>query len=135
MVGPVCPRVDVARSLDRARRVRDLGEARGNETVDTERHLAALLIQSDQEALGDLRRLVLEPLAGLKPGSAERLRLTLRSWLLYQGRRGEVAADLFVHPQTVRYRMAQIRELFGDRLQDPTEIRDLVIALDESGPH
>ena len=41
------------------------------------------------------------------------------SWLLHHGRREEVAAALFVHPQTVRYRMGQLRELYGDRLDDP----------------
>ena len=41
-----------------------------------------------------------------------------------------VAADrLHVHPQTVRYRMSQIRELFGERLQDPDEVLALLIAL------
>ena len=30
----------------------------------------------------------------------------------------EVATALFVHPQTVRYRMTQLRDLFGDRLTD-----------------
>ncbi|WP_278258527.1 helix-turn-helix domain-containing protein [Nocardioides convexus] len=35
------------------------------------------------------------------------LRETLRAWLLHQGRRDEVAAALFVHPQTIRYRMNQ----------------------------
>ena len=39
------------------------------------------------------------------------------------------AAALFVHPQTVRYRMGQIREAFGDRLDDPDVVRTLVIAL------
>ena len=63
------------------------------------------------------------------PATAERLAETLRSWLLHQGRRDDVAADLFVHAQTVRYRMGQIRELFGDRLDDPRVVLDLTIAL------
>jgi len=53
----------------------------------------------------------------------------LRSWLLHQGRRDAVAAELHVHPQTVRYRMAQVREAYGDRLTDPDVVRDLVIGL------
>ena len=61
--------------------------------------------------------------------AAERLAETLRSWLLHQGRREEVAADLVVHPQTVRYRMTQLRELYGDRLTDPTTVLELTIAL------
>ena len=45
------------------------------------------------------------------------------------GRRELIAAHLFVHPQTVRYRMAQLRELFGDRLDDPEEVLRLTMAL------
>ena len=55
----------------------------------------------------------------LRPATAEKLAETLRAWLLHQGRRDDVAAALFVHPQTVRYRMGQLRELYGDRLDDP----------------
>ena len=77
--------------------------------MDTETHLATLLIQSDPEALADLRRRALEPLSELRPSAAERLEQTLRSWLLHQGRRDDVAAELMVHPQTVRYRMTQLR--------------------------
>ena len=54
---------------------------------------------------------------------------TLRAWLLHQGRRDDVAARLFVHPQTVRYRMGQLRELYGDRLEDPATVLDLTLAL------
>jgi DNA-binding PucR family transcriptional regulator len=54
---------------------------------------------------------------------------TLRSWLLHHGRRELIAGHLFVHPQTVRYRMTQLRELFGDRLDDPEEVLRLTVAL------
>ena len=65
----------------------------------------------------------------LRDSSAEKLTETLRSWLLHHGRRDAVAAELFVHPQTVRYRMGQLREVFGDRLEDPRSILELTIAL------
>ena len=61
--------------------------------------------------------------------SSERLAETLRAWLLLQGRRELVAEALHVHPQTVRYRMGQVRELLGDRLQDPDAVLELVLAL------
>ena len=77
------------------------------------------MLGADPDALADLRARVLAPLAGLRPAPGEQLAETLRSWLLHQGRREQVAAELFVHPQTVRYRMGQLRELFGDRLDDP----------------
>jgi DNA-binding PucR family transcriptional regulator len=65
----------------------------------------------------------------LRPSAAEKLTDTLRAWLLHQGRRDEVASALFVHPQTVRYRMGQLRELYGDRMDDPAFIREASIAL------
>jgi DNA-binding PucR family transcriptional regulator len=34
-----------------------------------------------------------------------------------------------VHAQTVRYRMTQLRELYGDRLNDPRTILELTVAL------
>ena len=67
----------------------------------------------------DLRARALAPLDELRDSSAEKLTETLRSWLLHHGRRDAVAAELFVHPQTVRYRMGQLREVFGDALEDP----------------
>ena len=128
-VGPARPWTAVAASVRRAGRARDLIPAPGDEALDTEAHLATLLLGSDAEALADLRRRVLEPLSELRPNAAERLEQTLRSWLLHQGRRDDVAADLTVHPQTVRYRMTQLRELYGDRLRDPATVLELVIAL------
>ena len=40
-----------------------------------------------------------------------------------------VAAELDVHPQTVRYRVKQLRELFGERLEDPEARFELSLAL------
>ena len=40
-----------------------------------------------------------------------------------------MAAELFVHPQTVRYRMTRLRELYGDRLRDPDWLALLTVAL------
>jgi len=45
---------------------------------------------------------------------------TLLAWLTSSGRSApEVATSLGIHPQTVRYRMHQLFEMFGDRLNDP----------------
>jgi DNA-binding PucR family transcriptional regulator len=40
-------------------------------------------------------------------------------WLAEQGRLGQVARRLNIHPQTARYRIARLRELFGPELDDP----------------
>jgi DNA-binding PucR family transcriptional regulator len=36
---------------------------------------------------------------------------------------------LHVHPQTVRYRLGQLRELFGDALDEPEQRFALMLAL------
>ena len=84
---------------------------------------------ADAEALADLRAQVLAPLDDLGPTARHKLTETLRSWLLHQGRREQVATELFVHAQTVRYRMTQLRELYGARLDDPRTVLELTIAL------
>jgi hypothetical protein len=124
VVGPAKPWRDARTSYDRAVRVREAGWGE-----DTESHLVRLVLGADPEARADLRTAVLAPLSDLRPGTAEKLTETLRSWLLHHGRRDEVAADLFVHPQTVRYRMGQLRDLYGDRLEDPATVLALTVAL------
>jgi hypothetical protein len=127
-IGPPQSWASVRTSYRRALRARAL-DLPTMEPVDTELHLAALVVTSDPEALADLRQRVLAPLDSLRPATAERLIETLREWLLHLGRRDEVAAALHVHPQTVRYRMGQLRGLYGPALDNPETIRDLTIAL------
>ena len=120
------PAVDPVRaSYLRAVRARHLSAG----VVDTDERLVELVLGADGEAAEDLRRRALAPLGEPGSGAAQRLAATLRSWLLNQGRRDAVAAELFVHPQTVRYRMNQIRQLYGDRLNDPDTILELTVAL------
>jgi DNA-binding PucR family transcriptional regulator len=97
--------------------------------VDSEDHLVALVLGADGEALEDLRARALAPLSVLRPTTAARLAETLCSWLLHQGRRDAVAAALHVHPQTVRYRMTQLRQLYGPALDDPHTVLELIVAL------
>ena len=128
IVGPSRPWLVVQASYGRAVRARQL-LAGGDDALDTDEHLVELVLGADQDAADDLRRRALAPLATLRPSAAERLAETLRSWLLHQGQRDAVAADLFVHAHTVRYRMNQLRELSGERLNDPTMILELIVAL------
>jgi len=122
--GPAKPWLDARVSYQRALRAR----AAGLET-DTDKALVSLVLDADAEARADLRAIVLAPLAELRPTTAEKLTDTLRSWLLHQGRREEIAAELFVHPQTVRYRVGQLREVYGERLEDPRWLLALTVAL------
>ena len=130
VVGPPRPWTQVRSSYDRAARTVALtASSREAGPVDSEEHLADLVLGADPEALADLRARVLEPLAELPTATRDRLAETLLCWLLHQGRREKVAAEMHVHAQTVRYRMGQLRELYGDRLADPSTVRDLVLAL------
>jgi hypothetical protein len=133
VVGPPRPwtqaRASYLRALRTLRLVAGPDGAGGDGPVDSERHLAELVVSADPDALADLRAAVLAPLHGLRPAAAARLAETLRSWLVHQGRREAVAEDLHVHAQTVRYRMGQLRELYGGRLDDPRTVLELVIAL------
>lgn len=130
VAGPARPWLRVRESFDRAvRTLRLPGLPSVKDVVDTEDHLATLVLTADPQALADLRARVLEPLSAARDLSAAKLAETLRSWLRHQGRREEVAAELFIHPQTVRYRMTRLRELYGDRLRDPEWISALTIAL------
>ena len=137
VVGPTVPWLDVASSYQRALRCHALPAFRGSsggpgESVDTESRLAELVLSADPAALADLRAQVLAPLGSLRPAAVEKLTETLRSWLLHHGRREDIAAELFVHGQTVRYRMSQLREVYGDRLDDPSFVLDATLALGPS---
>jgi hypothetical protein len=92
-------------------------------------HLDAIIVHRDDRLLRVLRTQVLAPLADSTAGSRERLSETLVSWLRHMGDRQAVAAELHVHPQTVRYRIGKLHELFGDDLDDPDVRGKLLLAL------
>lgn len=125
VLGPARPWTRVHESYARA--VRAIGLHEG--LVDTDAALPELVLHADPGALADLRTAALAPFDEVTDGAAERLTETLRAWLLLQGRRELVAESLHVHPQTVRYRMNQVRDLYGDRLNDPDEVLAILLAL------
>ena len=87
-------------------------------------------VGAESQALDDLAELRLAPLTGLRPASRQKLAETLYAWLRHWGQRApRVAEDLNVHPQTVGYRLAQLRELFGDALDDPQVRFELELVL------
>ncbi|MGL5811228.1 MAG: PucR family transcriptional regulator [Nocardioides sp.] len=135
VVGPDRPWQEVSGSYRRAlRALRLSGHLSGHppgdsRPVDTEEHLVELVLHADPEALSDLRAQVLAPLAGLKEATRDKLVETLRAWLSHHGRRDDVAAALYVHPQTVRYRMGQVRDRYGDALDDPRTLVRFTVAL------
>lgn len=88
-----------------------------------------LVLGADPEALAELGRRRLAPLASLTPGRRSVLEATLHAWLLHWGQRSRVADALGVHPQTVAYRLAQLRDLLGDDLDEPRTRFELTLVL------
>ena len=129
--GPTVPWADAASSLRRAAaayRLATSGRIPGG-LVIAEDHLATLLLAADRGLAADLAASRLAPLQTLGDGPRARLTETLRAWLDRPGQVQAVAAELDVHPQTVRYRLRQLRELFGARLDDPEARFELALAL------
>lgn len=100
-----------------------------DDPVFVDEHLDSIIVHRDARLLDAFRAQSLAPLAALGPVTRQRLCETLASWLRHLGDRRAVAEELHIHPQTVRYRLTQLRELFGDSLDDPDNRRRLTLAL------
>jgi hypothetical protein len=92
-------------------------------------HLSSMILLQDRELAHTLARDRLAPLDALPASERERLADTLGAWLSHQRHTPQIAAQLHVHPQTVRYRMAKLRELLGDTLDTPQGRFELTLAL------
>ncbi|MGH3827197.1 MAG: PucR family transcriptional regulator [Pseudonocardiaceae bacterium] len=117
--------VDLAEHAVRLRRARLLSD----DPLFVDEHLDAMLVHHDDQLLAALRQQYLAPLAALPGPTRDRLQATLTSWLLNMGNHKAVAQELHVHPQTVRYRLTQLRERFGTTLEDPATRSALLLAL------
>ncbi len=131
-IGPVTPWVEAWRSARRARaayRLASAGALPSNRLVMAERHLPALLLHAEPTLLDELAEQALAPLAHRSPAARRRLAETLRVLIDHGFRAPDSAAALHVHPQTVRYRLGQLREDFGAALEDPERRFELALAL------
>jgi DNA-binding PucR family transcriptional regulator len=106
---------------------RGAGEPPG--VVWCEDHLPTLLLLADADLAETLSREALAPLRRLRPGQADRLAGTLLAWLESADDANAAARRLHVHPQTIRYRLRQVSELFGDALNDSDARFRLLLAL------
>jgi hypothetical protein len=82
-------------------------------------HLTALAFFEAREPLRELRAKALAPLDGLTPAARDRMTETLKAYLDHRGNAPAMAEALHVHPQTVRYRLRKLRDLFGEVLDNP----------------
>jgi hypothetical protein len=129
-LGTAVPLADAARSLRRARAALELAESmEGTAFVASDEHRAALLLQADPGLVEELALVRLAPLDLETPRSRQRLTETLLAWLRNEGNASAAGEELGVHGQTVRYRLARLRELFGSDLDDPDVRFELELVL------
>jgi hypothetical protein len=131
VIGTPAPWAETATSLGLARlaaRLMNDGVLDGD-PLRVDEQLLKLMVHRDRGVTSALQAQALAPLADLKPTTRDRLAETLLSWLRHRGERQRIADELHVHPQTVAYRVGQLRELFGDALNDPEQRLSLELAL------
>ncbi len=132
VLGPSVPLDQAPVSLARARDLAELvrtGVVPGGGVVRWSDHLPALLLSRDPGLVAEMARSRLAPLAPLRPPQRERMADTLLAWLESGLNANEAAERLGIHPQTVRYRLRRLEELFGDRLREPGERFELELVL------
>ncbi len=119
-IGPTVPPAEAHRSLRWARETLALarsGAISEPAPIRASTHLATLILLRDRELAEALVSQCLAPLLALPEPERDRLLQTLEAWLEHQRRTPRIAAQLHVHTQTVRYRLAKLRELLGETLE------------------
>lgn len=115
----------------------------GDGVVDADEHGVAhcsdhrhlLWMEADPALRRHTTAQLLEPLADEKPAHRSALAQTLTLWLQTRGSAPALARELGVHEQTVRQRLRRVKQLFGEQLDDPDRVGELLAALEASAPH
>jgi hypothetical protein len=128
VVGPALGWAEVPAAVRLAERTAELVGV-GPVPVFADDHFATLAVRGEPGALAVLSARRLAPLGAVRASQREALLVTLESWLRHWGSRAAVAAELFVHPQTVSYRLKRLRDLLGDDLDNPAARFELLLVL------
>ena len=130
-VGPPTGPREAAKSLHWAREALGLAEQGvfGDcPIVHCDDHLTDMVLRRGGDLLDRLEARRLAPLANMAPGRRDMLAETLLAWL-ETGKSSSVASRLFIHPQTARYRLHRLQDLFGDQLDNPDARFELALVL------
>ncbi|MEJ2886963.1 PucR family transcriptional regulator [Actinomycetospora aeridis] len=136
VLGPTVTPDQTPRTVTRARAAWALqldGHLPGAGLIRSEDHLLALLLHADVTLTADLVAQRLEPLRRMTAAARDRAVTTLTAWLDAHGDVAEAATRLHVHPQTVRYRLARLKEAFAGVLDDPVGRLEVALALRAGG--
>jgi hypothetical protein len=131
-LGPATEPGEAAKSWELARALlvaSTAGAVAGSGLLRAEDHLADLLLAGSPLPVSLIAQRRLAPLRGLTERARERMWETALAYVRHHGNAVAMAAELHVHPQTARYRIARLRELFGSELDDPDSRFELEIAL------
>jgi sugar diacid utilization regulator len=105
------------------------GALPGSGLLRSEDHLVELALFRSRDLIGRLREQTMAPIEGLTPKAHARMAETALAYVEYSGNAAEMARALSIHPQTARYRIARLRELFGDDLDRPDKRLALELSL------
>jgi hypothetical protein len=120
-VGPTVTVTEVARSLHWAGQALGLAERRiipQARPIFVTDHLPIMMIMQDEELAGIAVADRLAPLEALPVTRRLRLAQTLFACLECNFNATEVAGRLRVHPQTIRYRIRQLEQVFGPEIHE-----------------
>jgi hypothetical protein len=101
----------------------------GDGLIVADDHLADLLLFESAGVAERLAERRLAPLDELTPAGRARMEETALAFVQHGGNAAAMARALHLHPQTIRYRLGRLRELFGDDLADPDARFELELAL------
>ncbi|GAA1899096.1 hypothetical protein GCM10009736_79450 [Actinomadura bangladeshensis] len=131
-VGPAVPVARAADSLRWARETLALavrGVISDGGLIRSAEHVPVLVISRAGELIDDAAATRLAPLEAVPPARRERLAETLLALLEHNFNAADASRRLRVHPQTVRYRLRHLQDLFGDELRDPRRCLEMELFL------
>jgi DNA-binding PucR family transcriptional regulator len=105
------------------------GSATSAGLVRVDDALTAVLLHQGRDLVDRIAQRRLAVLEELTPKARARMEETLLAYVREQGNAAATARALDVHPQTARYRLARLRELLGDELEDPDARFEIELAL------
>lgn len=105
------------------------GALRLEGAVRADQHLGELLLLESRPLVARIAARRLAPLEELTPKARARMRETALAHVRHDGNAVAMAAEMHVHPQTARYRIARLRELLGEQLDDADARFELELAL------
>ena len=131
-LGPTVPRDELGRAwaiASAALRAAQTGVIEAEGVIEADLHLPELLLFESGGLAERLAARRLAPLDELTPAARARMEETALAFVQHGGNAAAMARALHLHPQTIRYRLGRLRELFGDELTDPDARFELELAL------